>query len=180
MQTLSEEYIYKLKVLIFGPKGTPSSPSQRQKHTRLHLPQPPAPLLPLPQRRPQLPSQETRVPPPQQNLRVPPAHVVGGHPRHQQQVHQERSLQSSGRLRLRLQGRCKRIHTQKGLSELKNVILPHVDFKNIVSQPVYIILNDHGKERRNKVVDDFSEMLPNNKERIFLSQFNFHNPVEVQ
>jgi hypothetical protein len=55
-----------------------------------------------------------------------------------------------------------------------------LDFKKIATQPIYIILNDTGKERRNKVIEDFSEMVPNNKEKIFLNQFSLQDPVAVR
>ena len=84
MQSLNDEYIYKLKILIFGPKCTTSWPSLRQKHSHLHLSQQSSTLISPPQRRSQLQHQKARVSSQQQNLWVQTPHVVSSYQYHQQ------------------------------------------------------------------------------------------------
>ncbi len=55
-----------------------------------------------------------------------------------------------------------------------------MDFKKIGAQPIYIILNDTGRERTRKIIEDFAEMVPNSQEKIFLNQFSLHDPEAVR
>ena len=97
-----------------------------------------------------------------------------------QQSHPVLTSETGSRIYFCLQRWGIKYVTQKSLRELKAHIWPQLDFKQIASQPIYIILNDiNNTNRPKKIIEDFNDVVPN-KERVYLNQFSLHDPKAVR